>query len=114
MDEVTGGDALLSVLLAGGRRADRVTHVERLPARPGRRAPWPTWADPELVAGYRTLGVDRPWAHQVEAAEAAWSGRHTVLATSTGSGKSLAFWLPALTAVRHAPRRPVPDDAPGD
>ncbi|HMO11715.1 MAG TPA: DEAD/DEAH box helicase, partial [Actinotalea sp.] len=95
-----GSDRLLDVLLAGGRRADRVTHVERLPARPGRTAPWPDWSDPDLVAGYRALGVAEPWVHQVQAAEAGHAGRHTVLATSTGSGKSLAFWLPALTAVR--------------
>jgi DEAD/DEAH box helicase domain-containing protein len=92
--------ALLDVLLAGGRRADRLTHVEHLPGRPGQHADWPRWADASLVAGYRSMGVERPWAHQVEAAEAAWSGRHVALATSTGSGKSLAFWLPALTAVR--------------
>jgi DEAD/DEAH box helicase domain-containing protein len=93
---------LLDVLLAGGRRAERATHVELLPAREGRTAPWPSWADERLVAGYRALGVARPWEHQVDAAESAWTGHHTVLATSTGSGKSLAFWLPALTAV-HAP-----------
>lgn len=95
-----GSDGLLDVLLSGGHREDRLTHVRRLPAREGVRADWPSWADPDLVAGYRGLGVERPWRHQVEAADAAWSGRHTVLATSTGSGKSLAFWLPSLTAVR--------------
>lgn len=95
-----GSGALLDVLLAGGRRDDRLTHVRELPARAGQHADWPAWADPALVAGYRSLGVERPWRHQVEAAESAWSRRHTVLATSTGSGKSLAFWLPSLTAVR--------------
>ncbi|GEA80366.1 DEAD/DEAH box helicase [Cellulomonas uda] len=93
-------DELLDVLLAGGRRADRATHVRHLPARAGERGSWPTWADPDLVRGYRALGVEAPWRHQVQAAEAAWAGRHTVLATSTGSGKSLAYWLPALSAVR--------------
>lgn len=93
---------LLDVLLAAGRRADRMTHVRHLPPRPGEQADWPAWADADLVHGYRSLGVERPWLHQVEAADAAWSGRHTVLATSTGSGKSLAFWLPALTATRAA------------
>lgn len=91
---------LLDVLLAGGRRADRLTHVREIPARAGTPAPWPSWADPSLVAGYRALGVEQPWRHQVEAADAAWSGQHVALATSTGSGKSLAFWLPALTSVR--------------
>lgn len=92
----------LSVLVAGGRRADRLAHVERLPARPGRTAPWPPWADQALVAGYARLGVPAPWVHQVQAAEALWQGRHVVLATSTGSGKSLAAWLPALSAVQAA------------
>ncbi|WP_136519083.1 DEAD/DEAH box helicase [Cellulomonas telluris] len=95
-----GPGELLDVLLAAGRRADRATHVRDLPPREGRRADWPDWADGDLVRGYRALGVDRPWEHQVEAAEAVRGGHHTVLATSTGSGKSLAFWLPALTAVR--------------
>jgi DEAD/DEAH box helicase domain-containing protein len=94
-------DALLNALIAGGsRREERLLHVEHLEPRPGTTAPWPGWADTSLVSGYRALGVELPWTHQVEAADAAWSGRHTVLATSTGSGKSLAFWLPALTAVR--------------
>ena len=91
---------LLDVLLAGGRRGDRLTHLRHLPERAGEQADWPAWADADLVRGYRALGVERPWRHQVEAADAAWSGRHTVLATSTGSGKSLAFWLPSLTSVR--------------
>lgn len=92
--------ALLDVLLAAGGRSDRMTHVRHLPARAGTQADWPAWADADLVQGYRALGVDRPWLHQVEAADAAWSGRHTVLATSTGSGKSLALWLPALSTAR--------------
>ncbi|AEG43190.1 DEAD/DEAH box helicase [Isoptericola variabilis] len=91
---------LLEVLTARGARADRLTHVRTFPARTGETADWPAWADPSVVAAYRALGVERPWVHQVEAADAAWHGRHVALATSTGSGKSLAFWLPALTAVR--------------
>ncbi|MCL2595353.1 MAG: DEAD/DEAH box helicase, partial [Promicromonosporaceae bacterium] len=81
-------------------RAERLTHVRTLPARQGVTTDWPVWADPQLVAAYQALGVERPWTHQVEAAEAAWQGRQVALATSTGSGKSLAFWLPALTAIR--------------
>lgn len=103
---MVGTGELLDVLLAAGRRADRLTHVRHLPAREGIPVDWPDWADTDLVAGYRALGVDRPWRHQVLAADAAWSGRHIVLSTSTGSGKSLAFWLPSLSAVRaHAAAR---------
>lgn len=95
-----GTDGLLDVLLAGGRRAESMTHVHHVAPRPAEHADWPAWADADVVHGYRSLGVERPWTHQAEAAEAAWAGRHTVLATSTGSGKSLAFWLPAITAAR--------------
>ncbi|WP_245807183.1 DEAD/DEAH box helicase [Krasilnikoviella flava] len=95
-----GQHPLLDVLTAHGARADRLTHVRTFPARAGVTVDWPAWAEPGVVDGYRSLGVERPWAHQVEAADAAWRGRHVALATSTGSGKSLAFWLPALTAVR--------------
>ena len=94
------GENLLGALLDARGRSARLTHVEHLPGREGEHDEWPDWADPALVAGYRDLGVSLPWRHQVEAADAAWAGRHTVLATSTGSGKSLAYWLPALTAVR--------------
>lgn len=83
-----------------GARDGRLLHVERLPARPARTAEWPAWADPAVVAGYRRLGIERPWLHQAEAAEAIHAGRHTVLATGTGSGKSLPSWLAALSALR--------------
>src|SRR5215217_8134643 len=99
-DPTRRSDDLLDVLLAHGRRGDRVTHVEHLPERAGEQAEWPRWADADLVAGYRRLGVPLPWTHQVQAADAAWAQRHTIIATSTGSGKSMAFWLPALTSVR--------------
>lgn len=91
---------LLDVLTARGARADRLTHLRVFPAREGTTADWPKWADADVIAGYRTLGVERPWLHQVAAADAVWHGSHVALATSTGSGKSLAFWLPALSAVR--------------
>ncbi|WP_324650384.1 DEAD/DEAH box helicase [Georgenia sp. H159] len=91
---------LLPLLQQLGGDDGRLLHVERVPVRSGRTEHWPTWADTDLVAGYRRLGVEAPWEHQVEAAESVWSGRHTVIATATGSGKSLAAWLPAISAVR--------------
>ncbi len=83
-----------------GARDGRLLHIEHLGARPARTAEWPTWADPQVIAGYRRLGIASPWLHQVEAAESIHAGRHTVLATGTGSGKSLPFWLVALSALR--------------
>ena len=82
-----------------GGRDGRLVHLQRTPARPGHHGDWPEWTDPDLVAAYRRIGVERPWTHQVAAAQSAHAGHHTVLATGTGSGKSLAAWLPALSDV---------------
>ena len=90
---------LTGLLESIGGRDGRLVHLQRTPARPGHHADWPDWADPDLVAAYRRLGVERPWTHQVAAAHSAHAGHHTVLATGTGSGKSLAAWLPALSDV---------------
>ncbi|MBB2900883.1 DEAD/DEAH box helicase domain-containing protein [Kineococcus radiotolerans] len=87
-------------LLDAGVRSDRVRHVEELPARAGERSPWPAWADPEVVAALQRGTGGLPWRHQVEAAEAVWAGRSTVLSAGTASGKSLAFQLPVLTSLR--------------
>jgi DEAD/DEAH box helicase domain-containing protein len=87
----TGGD--------GPPRAERITHVEHVPARPGRRGDWPAWTAPLLVDRLRLAGVERPWQHQVQAAELAHGGTSVVVATGTASGKSLAYLLPVLTAL---------------
>src|SRR5699024_11060077 len=80
----------LATLLTPQRAQDCLVHTHHVHPRPGESADWPEWADPDLVAAYRARGIDKPWRHQVTAAEASWSGRHVVLATATGSGKSLA------------------------
>jgi DEAD/DEAH box helicase domain-containing protein len=74
-------------------------HVEQVPAREGRTANWPSWVSPLLVDRLRAAGIDRPWLHQVQAAELAWSGRPVVLSTGTASGKSLGYLLPTLTSL---------------
>ena len=90
---------LTGLLESIGGRDGRLVHLQRTPARPGRHGDWPDWADPDLVAAYRRIGVERPWTHQLTAAHSAHAGHHTVLATGTGSGKSLAAWLPALSDI---------------
>ena len=90
---------LLPRLTVQAGREDRLTHLEHLPARPGQRADWPAWVTPGLVQTWRARGIDRPWTHQVLAAEAAHRGEHVVLATGTASGKSLGYLMPALTDV---------------
>ncbi len=90
----TGRLGSLEQVLSGPGSA---RHVEHLPARTGQVADWPSWIAPSLLEAVRARGIDAPWAHQVAAAEAAHAGRHTLLATGTASGKTLALWLAALT-----------------
>ncbi|TDC71763.1 DEAD/DEAH box helicase, partial [Micromonospora sp. KC606] len=98
---------LLRRLRARHHDTDPVTHVERVPPRPGEPAPWPEWTPEELRAALAARGVVTPWRHQAEAAELAHAGQHVVVATGTASGKSLAYQLPALAALLADPRATV-------
>src|SRR6266704_6784131 len=86
-------------ILRRGAASGRLTHVERLPALPGVRAPWPGWVPPALVTAFGRAGVTEPWTHQVAAADLARAGRNVILATGTASGKSIGYLAPALTAI---------------
>ena len=79
---------------SGGRRV-----VRHLPARPGQRGTWPEGTPGALIDRLADRGIEAPWAHQAEAAAAASRGEHVVIATGTSSGKTLAMWLPSLTAL---------------
>ena len=92
-------EQLLARLSDPPLRQGCLTHVERLPAREGRRGRFPTWTDPRLVEHLAGRGITAPWTHQEQAAELAHAGRSVVLATATASGKSLAYLLPVLSAI---------------
>jgi DEAD/DEAH box helicase domain-containing protein len=91
-------ETLLGRLARDPSRAERITHVEHVPARVGRRAEWPVWVPPLLVDRLRHLGVPAPWEHQAAAADLARGGSSVVVATGTASGKSLAYLLPVLSS----------------
>jgi DEAD/DEAH box helicase domain-containing protein len=93
---------------SAGAADSPVTHVERVPARVGRPAPWPAWVPRDLRTALEDgCGITAPWEHQAAAAEFAHAGTHVVLATGTASGKSLAYQLPALTRLLDDPRATV-------
>ncbi|GAA5140989.1 DEAD/DEAH box helicase [Nocardioides marinquilinus] len=97
--------AALDRLAAVPGRDGRLVHRETRAPRAAAHAAWPVWSDPAVVTAFaERRGVARPWSHQAAAAEAAWAGRHVVLATATASGKSLAYQLPALSAALGARR----------
>lgn len=89
--------------LANGLRSfssDQLLYETVLPARRPSFAPWPSWVGKDLPAVLKADGIERLWEHQVSCANALHSGRDVILTSGTGSGKSLAAWLPFL-AQRH-------------
>jgi DEAD/DEAH box helicase domain-containing protein len=96
---------LLATLTARPGRAERVTHVEHLPARAGRTVDWPAWVDSVVLTRLYATGIRALWSHQAEAASLAWAGTSVIVATGTASGKSLVYLLPALTAARQGRAR---------
>ncbi len=78
---------------------DRLRHVHHRPGTPGATGKFPGWVSAEAEQSFRRIGVERPWQHQVAAAEHAFSGRHVALSTPTASGKTLAYLMPVLAAL---------------
>ncbi|KHL15115.1 DEAD/DEAH box helicase domain-containing protein [Mumia flava] len=95
-------DPVETLLRTPGASDGRLLHLQREDARQATYAAWPAWVDDDLRRRFAGLGADTLWAHQAEAAERARAGRHVVVATGTASGKSAAYLLPAVTALRSA------------
>ena len=70
-------------------------------ARDARFADLPDDLDPRVRDA---IGVDRLYAHQRAAWDAAARGEHVLVTTGTASGKTLAFNLPVLDAVAREPK----------
>jgi DEAD/DEAH box helicase domain-containing protein len=80
---------------------EELAHVEMVAAAEPRVAPLPEDLHPALR---ETLPFDGLYEHQREAWDVAARGEHLILATGTGSGKSLAFNLPVLDAIAREPK----------
>ena len=99
------GTRLLERVLAGVPSGENpLRHVRELPERQATSVPWPGWVPSSLREAFARCGVSAPWAHQAEAAEHAWAGRHVVISTGTASGKSLAYQLPVLATLTAQPK----------
>ncbi|WP_298253848.1 DEAD/DEAH box helicase [uncultured Arthrobacter sp.] len=94
-------DSLLP-LLGGGSAPEELLHVRRIPARAAEHGAWPDWAHPDVIGAFTARGVHEPWRHQVEGASSARAGTHTIIATGTASGKSLAYQLPVLDEIHRS------------
>jgi DEAD/DEAH box helicase domain-containing protein len=100
--ELDFGRELLACAVDGASPGghDPLRHVADLPPRRGRRVNWPQWADPDVVQAFVDRGIEAPWSHQLAAADLVHAGRHVVLSTGTASGKSVAYQLPILAALK--------------
>ena len=91
-------DSLLRALNAR-LNADAIVHVERLAGRGAvfgeLDRPLPHWLGSQLT----NLGIEALWSHQAEAVSLIRDRHSTVIATGTGSGKSLCYQIPIAEAV---------------
>jgi DEAD/DEAH box helicase domain-containing protein len=76
---------------------------ETLDGSDGQYVPLPSYLADGLVRALRARGIERLYAHQARALDAARAGRHLAVATPTASGKSLCFHLPVLQALADDP-----------
>jgi DEAD/DEAH box helicase domain-containing protein len=63
-----GGEAAAVLKRLAAGRDDRLTHVESVPARPGRTCEWPRWVPAEVLGQLADAGITAPWTHQVATA----------------------------------------------
>ncbi len=82
-------------------QGEELAHLATEPARDARFAPLPDDLDPRVRDA---VGVQRLYAHQRAAWDAARDGAHVLVATGTASGKTLAFNLPVLDTLARQPK----------
>jgi DEAD/DEAH box helicase domain-containing protein len=94
-------DALtaLEVISRDPEVADRLVHVERIPAQTARLAATSSPLHPGVTERLEAFGIDGLYTHQAGAIDALRGGRSLVLATGTGSGKSLCYQVPIAESV---------------
>jgi DEAD/DEAH box helicase domain-containing protein len=79
--------------------AERLVHCEVLPARAARFADLATPLPDEVRQRIEARGIDRLYAHQVDAIDRLRVGGSVVVATGTASGKSLCYQVPIVESV---------------
>ena len=85
-------------------RADdgvRTGEVERV--RPRSASAWPSPLHPSIRAALDGIGMGMPYSHQFDAVAKSLNGADVVLESPTASGKTLAFTVPMLHALKTKP-----------
>jgi DEAD/DEAH box helicase domain-containing protein len=89
-------DRFLDWLRLSGRTDWDVEHDEVLPARPPQPKPIPAGLDPRVADLVRAAGLKSLYSHQADTIDLCLQGKDVVLATSTASGKTLAYQCAVL------------------
>jgi DEAD/DEAH box helicase domain-containing protein len=89
-------DSVVRSLRSDPRLAPNIVAWERIPPRETVFVPPPAELRTDLTEALHARGIERLYAHQAEAVEAALRGENAVLSTGTASGKTLAYNLPIL------------------
>jgi DEAD/DEAH box helicase domain-containing protein len=83
--------------------AGQIVHAATLPTRVARYAPLHDGLSQPVQAALRAGGSAQLYTHQAEAINLVLNGHNVVVATSTASGKTLAFNAPVLEALARDP-----------
>lgn len=105
--EEVGDPAVRMALGAMLSRATRgqVASLWRQPQRPALHGELPPDLSPALLRALERDGAPfRPYLHQAKAIGAALAGENVVIATGTGSGKSLCYNVPVLDSLLESPQ----------
>jgi DEAD/DEAH box helicase domain-containing protein len=93
----------IGALKSSKRLGNQVVFHKRLPEAPpvcnAVESPWPE----EIGDALRSMGISALYDHQAKAMDLIRSGKHTVVATPTASGKTLIYNLPALEKIITVP-----------
>jgi len=86
-----------------GQTAPNISTWRTTLARTANYAPLPDDLPPSLADALRQRGIHQLYSHQSQAWTHARTGKNIVLATSTASGKTLAYNLPVLAELANNP-----------
>ncbi|MEA4883389.1 MAG: DEAD/DEAH box helicase [Clostridia bacterium] len=89
----------INSLVASRDYRDQIAYVETIPARPARYGVLDPPAPPALASALEGMGITTLYTHQAEAVSLARAGHDLVVVTSTASGKTMCYNIPAIESL---------------
>ncbi|KAJ1291804.1 hypothetical protein BS78_02G344800 [Paspalum vaginatum] len=94
-----GPAEMVQHLKQGLGKEEQIVHIQEIPSREASFTKLPCRLSEAMREALNGIGISRLYSHQSQAIESSISGRHTVVATSTSSGKSLCYNIPVLESL---------------